>query len=150
MGTVLNVCKSSSTILQLLVSEYCMIYLSNRNCLLCFSDVDIFSVTEVSLCSRGDGQSYAGETSKTESGIVCQDWAAQNPHTHFEFDPSLLHRARRECRNPGGLGERPWCYTINSSVRWDYCDIPQCREFFQERGGREDGRKQEGGEREED
>lgn len=29
------------------------------------------------------------------------------------------------CRNPNGE-KRPWCYTINSSVRWEYCAIPQC------------------------
>ena len=83
-------------------------------------------ISDVSWCSRGDGQTYAGGTFVTESGHLCQDWVAQSPHAHSAFDPSLLHRAARECRNPGGLGERPWCYTVNSRVRWEYCDVQQC------------------------
>ena len=30
------------------------------------------------------------------------------------------------CRNPGEKGERPWCFTINRSIRWEYCDVPHC------------------------
>ena len=30
------------------------------------------------------------------------------------------------CRNPGGKRSKPWCYTIDASIRWGYCNIPQC------------------------
>uniref|UniRef100_A0A8C8AJ07 Kringle domain-containing protein n=1 Tax=Otus sunia TaxID=257818 RepID=A0A8C8AJ07_9STRI len=30
------------------------------------------------------------------------------------------------CRNPDGE-KRPWCYTTNNSVRWEYCAIPRCK-----------------------
>ena len=30
------------------------------------------------------------------------------------------------CRNPGEKGERPWCFTINRTIRWEYCDVPHC------------------------
>lgn len=79
-----------------------------------------------SWCSRGDGQSYAGDMIVTTSGRVCQEWASQSPHTHPLDHPSLLHLAERDCRNPGGVGERPWCYTSEEEERWEYCDVPQC------------------------
>ena len=31
------------------------------------------------------------------------------------------------CRNPDVDGDRPWCYTVNLYSRWEYCDIPMCR-----------------------
>ena len=30
------------------------------------------------------------------------------------------------CRNPEGRGERPWCYTTDPEVRWEYCSVPAC------------------------
>ena len=73
-----------------------------------------------------DGTSYAGDVFVTSNGTICQDWVSQSPHEHFTSRPELLHQASRDCRNPGGSGERPWCYTIDSSIRWEYCDPPQC------------------------
>ena len=45
-----------------------------------------------------------------------------------------LDTASRYCRNPGGLGERPWCFVYddldsNFDLRWEYCDIPECGEY---------------------
>ena len=33
------------------------------------------------------------------------------------------------CRNPGGLGERPWCFLTDTHQRWEYCDIPKCGKY---------------------
>ncbi len=30
------------------------------------------------------------------------------------------------CRNPSGQWERPWCYSDNSDVDWEFCDVPLC------------------------
>ena len=35
------------------------------------------------------------------------------------------------CRNPRGYGthvngDGPWCYTTDSSTRWEYCDVQLC------------------------
>lgn len=31
------------------------------------------------------------------------------------------------CRNPDGE-LRPWCFTTSPTKRWEYCNIPSCRE----------------------
>ena len=79
-------------------------------------------------CYHGDGQSYRGDISRTLSGYTCQPWSSQCPHRHSTPDafPELID-AGNACRNPGGQAPRgPWCYTNNSSRRWDYCDVPTC------------------------
>lgn len=40
------------------------------------------------------------------------------------------------CRNPDGE-KKPWCYTTNSSVRWEYCTIPPCDRTEQGMAGME-------------
>lgn len=64
----------------------------------------------------------------TISGYTCQPWSNQTPHTHTylpsEYPYSGL--SRNQCRNPGGLREKPWCYTTSGNKTWDYCDIPLC------------------------
>lgn len=30
------------------------------------------------------------------------------------------------CRNPDGDKHGPWCYTNDSFIRWDYCNIKPC------------------------
>ena len=71
----------------------------------------------------------------TEHGIPCQPWDApsliHNPRLSVHIHPlsSLFRRyleGHNYCRNPEGRGNRPWCYTLNSTVRWEYCDIPVC------------------------
>ena len=39
---------------------------------------------------------------------------------------SKLERAGYAFRNPGGLGDKPWCYTNDTKIQWEYCDIPKC------------------------
>ena len=65
----------------------------------------------------------------TKSKRLCQLWSSQTPHKHPML-PSIysteLFNAGYSCRNPGGLGERPWCYTTDGNLRWEYCDIRPC------------------------
>lgn len=78
---------------------------------------------------RGKGRGYSGNQIYTKSNYLCQFWSLQLPHKH-PMIPSIyaseLQGAGNSCRNPGGLGLKPWCYTTNSTVRWEYCDVPLC------------------------
>ena len=78
------------------------------------------------------GLSYHGSINTTYSGRVCQKWVAASPHAH-PLTP--LNRPNLEgnnyCRNPDGRGDRPWCYTTDPEVRWEYCDVPACSTGFQ-------------------
>lgn len=34
---------------------------------------------------------------------------------------------RNYCRNPDKDKHGPWCYTNNSAIRWDYCNVKPCK-----------------------
>eukprot|EP00731_Ephydatia_muelleri_P012542 Em0006g1436a len=57
-------------------------------------------------------------------GIACK-----GPQKHI-ITPSTYVEDLKDssvfCRNPGGLGERPWCYTTDPQTRWEHCNIPKC------------------------
>lgn len=62
----------------------------------------------------GDGSTYRGEQTRTRLGKLCQEWAAQYPHTHY-ITPELKPNrglAKNYCRNPDG-NTRIWCYTTD-------------------------------------
>ena len=83
-------------------------------------------------CRHGNGENYNGFKQNTESGLDCQYWRSQQPHVHpyTPFAYPKLTGANGYCRNPGGVGDRPWCYTISKEKRWEYCDIVNCGEFL--------------------
>ncbi|XP_077201400.1 muscle, skeletal receptor tyrosine-protein kinase [Paroedura picta] len=79
-------------------------------------------------CYKGNGLTYQGSVNVTASGIPCQKWSEQAPHPHRRT-PQLfpeLSNAENYCRNPRGEDVRPWCYTTDSSVKWEYCNVPLC------------------------
>lgn len=72
----------------------------------------------------GDGRHYRGTQNKTKHGVSCQKWTDQNPHGHSRTPqnyPGFGLGNHNYCRNPDG---EPgiWCYTSQSSNRWDWCD----------------------------
>ena len=73
------------------------------------------------------GIHYNGTLNVTESGKTCQKWDSDTPHSH---PLTSLYRPYLEghnyCRNPEGRGKRPWCYTIDPNVRWEYCNASLC------------------------
>ncbi|XP_065827523.1 plasminogen-like [Oscarella lobularis] len=73
-------------------------------------------------CYVGIGRGYAGKVAVTRSGYPCQNWASQSPHAHS----SMITAEANYCRNPEGRAAQPWCYTTNSSVRWEECNVPRC------------------------
>jgi len=77
-----------------------------------------------------------GQVNTSVRGIPCQKWASDTPHiTSRDYEdsdfPEGSHAAAENyCRNPDdGWLEGVWCYTMNASVRWDICDVPQCGKF---------------------
>ena len=83
--------------------------------------IDFFQVRE---CLEDDiGLSYRGKVNITESGITCQDWSSQSPQKH---DYRVIVYSYNYCRNLELDVLKPWCYTIDKYVRWQYCDIPLC------------------------
>lgn len=60
----------------------------------------------------------------------------QLPHQHrlsVDVIPELKN-SDNSCRNPGGISDRPWCFTSNPNIRWEYCAVPQCGETSMEPG----------------
>ena len=77
------------------------------------------------------GQEYTGSLAHTRTGLECQRWDAQSPHTHTRNDPAkfpdaTLQDAHNFCRNPDQEPGGPWCYTTDPSERWQYCDLEMC------------------------
>ena len=54
------------------------------------------------------------------------DWRDITLHNFTGLVNSDLTDAGSTCRNPGNLGKKPWCFTKNSSVSWEYCNISLC------------------------
>lgn len=79
-------------------------------------------------CIKERGRFYQGKVNITKDGFECQRWDSQVPHSHVR-PPDVfpeLKNAENYCRNAGGEEEVPWCFTTNSTYRWQHCDIPQC------------------------
>eukprot|EP00058_Branchiostoma_floridae_P019989 XP_002605479.1 hypothetical protein BRAFLDRAFT_92896 [Branchiostoma floridae] len=78
-------------------------------------------------CQVGDGASYRGTVSVTETGKTCQRWDSQTPHRHDRTPRNYPAGGLVEnyCRNPDGESG-VWCYTTDPNDRWDYCDVPIC------------------------
>ena len=84
-------------------------------------------------CWDGKNSShYRGHVSVSEKGHMCQTWSSKKPHVHqyYNDDASFpldggVAGASNYCRDPDGRG-RTWCYTMNPTVRWDYCVPPVC------------------------
>ncbi|GAB0186942.1 plasminogen [Grus japonensis] len=78
-------------------------------------------------CMQCNGEDYHGGVSRTESGLECQRWDAQEPHMHGFTSKHFPERDLKMnyCRNPDGE-LRPWCFTTSPTKRWEYCNIPSC------------------------
>ncbi|XP_071452012.1 tyrosine-protein kinase transmembrane receptor Ror2-like isoform X2 [Hetaerina americana] len=79
-------------------------------------------------CMRDRGRFYQGTMNVTKTGLPCQRWESQEPHTHNR-PPDVfpeMQGAENFCRNAGGEEPMPWCYTMDPTIRWQHCDIPVC------------------------
>lgn len=74
-----------------------------------------------------DGSDYRGSIAQTASGLTCQMWSQNTPHTHTYSHISYPHAGlggHNHCRNPGHSEPSPWCFTTSSSDRWELCAVP--------------------------
>ena len=58
----------------------------------------------------------------TLSGLNCQRWNSNSPH-YPKYKPIIT--MHNNCSSPDG-DDKPWCYTTNPNVRWEYCQ-PECK-----------------------
>jgi len=79
------------------------------------------------------GEEYIGTLSVTKNNRTCQAWGSQTPHSHsmtaakgYIYPDGDEVKAKNYCRNPGGSGSTPWCYTTDPKVKWEACDIVDC------------------------
>jgi hypothetical protein len=77
---------------------------------------------------EGDGADYIGCQQTTTSGLICQNWEDDWPHSH-NFNALSVPDAHlgnhNHCRNPDGDPSGIWCYTTDPSTRWEYCTTRQ-------------------------
>ena len=81
----------------------------------------------------------------TISGLECQAWSSQSPHTHDRTpeDPRFEGLGDHNfCRNPDGE-ETIWCYTTDSGKRWEYCESLDETSDEQEQEEEEEEQEQE-------
>ena len=73
---------------------------------------------------------YRGVLNTTTTGRTCQRWDSQFPHDHSYGPESKECRGTVDnnyCRTNGE--DRPWCYTTDENVRWEFCDLPVCEKM---------------------
>ena len=61
--------------------------------------------------------------SETDIGRQCIAWSSI-PASKSTLYSSILQS--NYCRNPQGIGKRPWCYTNAKTREWNYCPVPNC------------------------
>ena len=80
---------------------------------------------------QGQALDYQGTVTNTISGRTCQRWDSQSPHRHVFGNPNKfpdfsVDENGNYCRNPDAMPDGPWCFTIDPSVRWEYCSLDFC------------------------
>ncbi|KAJ8389988.1 hypothetical protein AAFF_G00111490 [Aldrovandia affinis] len=79
------------------------------------------------VCMKCNGEQYRGPMDHTESGKECQRWDLVEPHRHLFHPKRYPDKGLKDnfCRNPDNR-LRPWCFTLDPRVQWEYCDIQVC------------------------
>ncbi|XP_020611795.1 inactive tyrosine-protein kinase transmembrane receptor ROR1-like isoform X2 [Orbicella faveolata] len=79
------------------------------------ASLPVLSAPGVQDCYNGTGASYTGRMNVTKSGRPCLEWPYKDLPHNF-------------CRNPEGLGARPWCY-VGPENEVELCDVKKCSDI---------------------
>mmetsp|Transcript_111095 Transcript_111095/g.313419 ORF Transcript_111095/g.313419 Transcript_111095/m.313419 type:complete len:248 (+) Transcript_111095:96-839(+) len=75
-------------------------------------------------CYVENGAAYEGLQDMAASGRTCKNWLTVDPIT---YGSSILGIGNHNyCRNPSGSKAKPWCYTVDPNVEWEFCEVPAC------------------------
>jgi len=87
------------------------------------------AVISIADCFRGNPGEYDTLVGNhrlniTKSGIPCQRWDQNSPHTPKTRPHDALNNF---CSDNDGDPGGAWCYTVDPNVRWEYCNVKyQC------------------------
>ena len=75
------------------------------------------------IVSGTNGDGYRGCQSKTKTGLTCQAWNQQAPHSHAfgGMTSKGTDGTHNYCRNPDNNPGGNWCYTTDLVTIIDYC-----------------------------
>ncbi|XP_033758199.1 hepatocyte growth factor-like protein [Pecten maximus] len=74
-------------------------------------------------CYDPTNQLYNGRVTCTVTGITCQRWDSEYPHPEAGYVGQGSDHGNR-CQMSGRI--RPWCFTMNPEVKWDFCPVDKC------------------------
>ncbi|XP_046563462.1 uncharacterized protein LOC124272332 [Haliotis rubra] len=79
-----------------------------------------------------EGWDYKGRVNMTVSGLACRRWDSVSSATAIPEEKFSAGAPENYCRSPEGSESvtgtvvRPWCYTTDSNVKWEYCPVGLC------------------------
>ena len=113
----------------------CIMYNTiNINCQLYFHS-DRFIKLDRECRKDEEGLTYLGTQSRTRFNTICQRWTGHVPHDHVRRSADLypdgsIQAAENFCRNTKftevNFEDPVWCLTMNASIRYEACYIPEC------------------------
>lgn len=76
-------------------------------------------------CYIGNGDQYEGLLTHSETGRKCKNWLDEGT-----YSSSIRGIGNHNyCRNPAGAKKtKPWCFSVDPLMEWEYCDVPECPE----------------------
>uniref|UniRef100_A0A8D0D7Q3 Macrophage stimulating 1 n=1 Tax=Sander lucioperca TaxID=283035 RepID=A0A8D0D7Q3_SANLU len=85
------------------------------------------------VCITCNGEDYRGQVDHTVSGKECQRWDQQYPHQHIYQPEKYPDKSLDDnyCRNPDA-SPVPWCYTTDTEVERENCEISKCSKLIQQ------------------